>query len=410
GAIAAAAASAANLFSGRITFAVGMAAALVSVALLRRGRTGLAAAVGASCGLASPVAVLFLVLAVGGPMLTRSLPWRPAATVAAAALGPAVVTAALFGQPSTMPFAADTFLLTLLVCGGVALVPVPPAVRAGALLAAAVAVVAFVVPTPLGSNASRLPILAAAPLVLAYIRAARPWVALAALCLAIWPVANLAHDLRPSGDPSAHSSYYAPLLAQLPPLGTATQRLEVIDPRSHGADVYLPHRVPLARGWERQIDVAENSIFYDHTLTAQTYLNWLRARGVGWVALPDAAVDWGAADEKRLVVGGLPYLREVWHGKHWRLFRVTSPAPIARGAAQVTGLTDSAVLLRAREAGTAVLSIRYSRVLALTNAAGAPAGCVAPAAGGSIKVSVDGPGVYRLGARLSALTDRDARC
>ncbi|MGF7236092.1 MAG: hypothetical protein ACQSGP_14195 [Frankia sp.] len=36
---------------------------------------------------------------------------------------------------------------------------------------------------------------------------------------------------------------------------------------------------------ERQIDVAENPIFYDHTLTAQTYLDWLHARGVGWVAL-----------------------------------------------------------------------------------------------------------------------------
>ncbi|MGF7234410.1 MAG: hypothetical protein ACQSGP_05555, partial [Frankia sp.] len=43
GAIAAAAASAANLFSGRITFGVGMAAARGSVALLRRGRTRRAA-------------------------------------------------------------------------------------------------------------------------------------------------------------------------------------------------------------------------------------------------------------------------------------------------------------------------------------------------------------------------------
>ncbi len=410
GAVCAAGAAAANLFSGRITFAVGMAAALVSIALLRRDRRCAAAAVGATCGLASPVAVLFVALAVGGLALTRPAVRRPALLVAMATGGPALATAEVFGQPSTMPFAATTFLLTVAVCATVAVMPVPPPARVGALLAGAVAVAAFLLPTPLGSNASRLPILAAAPIVVAWARGRRPWVALAAVALAIWPVTNLVHDLRPAGDPSTHASYYEPLLARLPPAGSATQRLEVVDPRSHGADVYLPPRIPLARGWERQIDVADNPVFYHHDLTATTYLDWLRSRGVGWVALPDAPVDWGATDEKHLVASGLTYLRQVWRGKHWRLFRVTSPAPIARGVAQVTGMTNAAVLLHADRPGSATLSVRYSRVLTLTDAGGHPAGCVTPARNGNIRIVLDQPGDYRLDARLSVLADRDPRC
>jgi hypothetical protein len=410
GAVAAGAAAAANLFSGRITFAVGMAAALVSLVLLRRGLVWLAALMAAASGLASPVAVVFVTLAAGALILTRSAMRGPAAILAAAGLAPALVTAAVFGQPSIMPFAATTFIPTLAVCLGVAVIPLPSALRVGALLAAAVAITAFVVPTPVGSNASRLPILAAAPVVIAYLRVGRWWVVLAAACLAVWPATNLVHDLRPAGDASAHARYYAPLLSHLPAAGTATQRLEVVDPRSHGADVYLPDRVPLARGWERQVDVADNPIFYDGSLTAAGYLTWLRSRGVGWVALPDAPVDWGATAEKRLVVGGLPYLREIWRGQHWRLFRVTAPAPVARGAAEVTGMTDSTVLLHVAHAGEAELSVRYSRVLSLTDATGAPAGCVTRAPGGDIRISATRPGDLRLQARLATLTGGHPEC
>jgi hypothetical protein len=411
GAAAAGAFAAANLFSGRITFAVGMAVAVASLALLRRGRVGAAVVAAVASGLASPIAVLFLTLAAGALVATSAEGRRGALAVAGAAALPVAVTSAVFDQPSVMPFAATTFIATVVACAVVAALPVPTVARVGALLAGGVAVVAFVLPTPVGSNAARLPMLVAAPVVLAAARLRPVWAAALAAVLAAWPVTNLVHDLRPATDASAHAPYYAPLLARLPPAGTATQRLEVVDPRSHGADVYLPHRIPLARGWERQVDVADNAIFYQPDgLTQASYLAWLRRRGVGWVALPDAPVDWGAASEKRLVAAGLPYLRQVWRGAHWLLYRVTVPAPVARGAAQVTGMTDSTVRLHAAHTGTALVSIRYSRVLTLTDPAGLPAGCVTPAPGGDIRVMVNQPGDLRLEASLSTLTRDNPWC
>jgi hypothetical protein len=410
GAIAAGAAAAANLFSGRVTFALGMAVALAALVLLRRRQPIPAALVAAASGATSPVAGLFACLAVAGVAVVTPAARRSAVAVGAATVIPMLATAALFGQPSIMPFSAASFVPTIVLCIAVALMPAPRQLRVGALLAAVVALIAFVAPTPIGSNASRVPMLAAAPLAIAYLRGPALKAALVAGALAIVPVTNLVHDLLPAGDASASAAYYAPLRAHLPRTGTATQRLEVVDPRSHGADSYLPRQIPLARGWERQLDVASNPIFYDGGLTAATYLAWLRDRGVGWVALPDAKIDWGAVSERALVAAGLPYLREVWHSPHWRLFRVTVPAPMARGVARVTGLTDQAVRLRADRAGPTDISVAYSRVLALTDGSGDTAGCVSRAPDGNVRVVVPGPGSYELQGRLTALADRAARC
>jgi hypothetical protein len=200
------------------------------------------------------------------------------------------------------------------------------------------------------------------------------------------------------------------LLAHLPAVGTAVQRLEVVDPRTHAADVYLPAQVPLARGWERQIDAADNPLFYRPQLTAPAYLSWLQSRAVGWVALPDAPLDYGAKTEARLVERGAPYLRELWHGQHWRLFVVTDSAPMATGVASVTGLTDTTVLLHARTAGTAMVRVQYSQLLGLWSAANAPLGCVTSGPDSATTIWLPGPGDYRLSGRLSTLAGQPTTC
>ncbi|HKH78452.1 MAG TPA: hypothetical protein VJ996_00435, partial [Solirubrobacteraceae bacterium] len=59
---------------------------------------------------------------------------------------------------------------------------------------------------------------------------------------------------------------------------------------------------------------------------------------VFYVALPDAPLDSAGRLEGKLVAGGLPYLRELWHSAHWRLFATsltrpaTAPAPSASTA------------------------------------------------------------------------------
>jgi len=104
GAAAAAAGAAANLYSGRVTFAVGMALALTAVYLLTRRRTFLALLMGAGSGLASPLAVLFLAAACGAVAVTEHRRRRAAVLLLVAAALPALGVALVFGQPSVMPF------------------------------------------------------------------------------------------------------------------------------------------------------------------------------------------------------------------------------------------------------------------------------------------------------------------
>ena len=92
-------------------------------------------------------------------------------------------------------------------------------------------------------------------------------------------------------------------------------------------------RFPLARGWERQLDIKYNSLFYDGTLTAATYHTWLHKLAVRYVAVSDADLDYSAHEETALIDRGLPYLRLVFHSAHWHVYAVDHPTPIAQGAA-----------------------------------------------------------------------------
>ena len=66
---------------------------------------------------------------------------------------------------------------------------------------------------------------------------------------------------------------------------------------NHWEAADLAKVVPLARGWERQLDQKANPIFYDgEPLTASSYHDWLRENAVRWVALPNAPLDYSARD------------------------------------------------------------------------------------------------------------------
>jgi len=79
--------------------------------------------------------------------------------------------------------------------------------------------------------------------------------------------------------------------------------------------------IELARGWERQLDTRYAAIFYRPTLTRAAYRAWLTENKVRYVALPDAPLDKAGAMEGALIARGLPYLRELWHSEHWRVYR-----------------------------------------------------------------------------------------
>ena len=270
--------------------------------------------------------------------------------------------------------------------------------RTGAALAALACLGAFLVPTAVGGNAARLGALFTGPLLVCVpLRGARRTAVLATVPLLLyWQLMPPVRDFSLSaGDPSTQTSYYAPLLAELGrrPLG----RVEVPTTRSHWEARDLADRgVPLARGWQRQLDRQRNALFYVGRLTAAGYRGWLRDNAVRWVALPDVPLDDSARQEAALLRAGVPGVRQVWRGRHWRLFSVSGTPPMATGA-RLVGLAPESFTLRVRTAGRSLVRVRWSPYWGLT----AGAGCVRRAAGGWVEVKALRGGTVSVGQRFS---------
>ena len=282
--------------------------------------------------------------------------------------------------------------------------------RAGALLYALALVAAFAIATPLGGNATRLGALAAGPIALGALTGVRRPLLVGALALAFayWPLYPAVRDVvRASGDPSLEASYHAPLIGFLRLAGTARQ-LPRRDP-VHGEPLGgAPRRggatIPLARGWERQLDRRFGALFYDGSLDAASYRAWLDERAVAYVALPDVALDGAGRGEARLIAAGLPYLREVWHDRHWRVFAVARPAALAaaRGGGATATLSAGGVTVRAARAGSVLVRVHFTRWWRVTRGRG----CVTPGAGGMTRVRLPAAGTVRLQARLTGSSCR----
>ena len=356
-----------DLYSGRVTFAAGAAVALAAVLAAERSRPLLAALLAVLAALTSPVAGLFL----GLPALVLVVCDRRRRRAGLALGLSAVLTdlpvAAAFPSGGYEPFARFAMRPALAIPLAAALLPVGRRVRIGLVLAAATVLAAYLVHSPLGSNASRLSILVVVPVVLAAMRGPLPVTVVVAGLLAVWPWHQLHDDLVAARDASARPAFVAGLTARLAgdPLARV-QRVEIVDPRTHWAEARLvAHHVTMARGWVRQVDERDNPQFYGRApLTEQTYRAFLDRQAVAFVALPHGVpIDFGSAAEAVLVAGGLPYLSPVWTDAHWTLYAVASPAPVAIGAAHVTSLEDTGVQLAAASAGSVRLALRWSPYL-----------------------------------------------
>ena len=391
---------AAQLLTGRMTFLFGVAIGLGAVLAARHERRALAVALAAATTLASPVAGAFVALAgLGWAVAERS---KFGAALAAGAIAPGLVLAALFPEGGVEPFVASAFwpaFAALLIIA--ALMPAHHRVlRAGAALAAVTCLVAFLAPTPLGGNASRLGALFAGPLLACVpLRGARRNAALAAVPLLLyWQLMPPVRDLAVSaGDPSTRATYYAPLVTELahrPP-----GRVEVPFTRSHWeAQDLADHGVVLARGWQRQLDRQRNALFYKPGLTGAQLRSWLRHNAVRWVALPDAPLDPSARREAALLRAGVPGVREVWRDRHWRLFSVSGARAMASRPARLVDLDPQSFTLRVPRAGASLVRVRWSPYWAVT----AGAGCVRRAKGGDwVEVRATRAGAIRVAQRFS---------
>ncbi|MER5701787.1 hypothetical protein ABT023_07485 [Micromonospora sp. NPDC002296] len=384
-----------NLVSGRVTYGLGVAfglAALLALTLPTKGppgrrclRVGLAAAAALLASATSPVAGLFVGLAGAALLLTRR--YGDGLLLGVAAAAPLAVTGLLFGAGGWMNISrTDTLRAALASLVVAALVAYRP-VRVGALLSAAGVLIAALVHTPVGLNATRLvvmfalPVLAAAArlperatwrLPAALRRGGAAGTALAALLAAVcwWQPPVVPADLRGVGGPTTEPAYFAPLRAELTRRGL-TGRVEVPPTRDYWEAALLGD-VPLARGWLRQADIARNPLFFTTVpgaagtgvpLTAESYRAWLADNAVQYVAVPDADLSWVGRAEAELVDGGLPYLTEVWSERHWRLYAVSDPTPLVAPPGMLTGHDAGSMTVEA-PAGTPVpIRIRYSRWL-----------------------------------------------
>jgi hypothetical protein len=328
--------------------------------------------------------------------------------IAAAALVPIALLAIAFPEGGSEPFVASAFypVLALVLLIACAIPREQRLLRTGALLYALALLGAYVVPSAVGGNVDRLGALFAGPLLvcaLAGVRSAgsgdalagadgaraprapadgaqahrtaarqawggRTWalIALAPLLL-YWQLrAPLSDYASAASDAAAPSSYYAPLLAELRRLnvgyGTKPARVEVVPTRNHMEARWVADRVSIARGWERQLDIARNGVFYarDNALDASHYRAWLAQNAISYVALPDAPLDYSARGEARVIGAAPSYLREVWRSAHWRLFEVHGAVPLAQSPSELTQLGSDSFTLRAPRAGTFVVRVRFT--------------------------------------------------
>ncbi len=265
--------------------------------------------------------------------------------------------------------------------------------RAGVALYTLGTIAAFLLATPVGSNAARLGPLLAGPLAaILWWRDRRRWLALVALPLLWFQWQAPIRDVRTSaGDPSVSAAYYQPLLSFLGRQGGPTFRVEIPFTRFHWEAYQVAPRFPLARGWERQLDIKYNHLFYGDPLTPATYDAWLHSLAVRFVAVPNAALDFSAHKETALIDRGLPYLKLVYRTPNWRVYAVRRPTPMVSGDARLLSLGPNSVTLKAARPGSAMIRVRFSPYWQVS---GEP-GCVAPD-GEFTKLTVRRPGVVRL--------------
>lgn len=426
GAVLFAAAVATDLYTGRLAFAFGTLPSMAAVVALDRNRTAVACAMAVVGALSSPVAALFAALGGIGYALGTYARARQVRTalagiaVALAALAPVAVLAVLFPEGGNEPFAFSAFWpIPLLAVGFLLVLPREALVlRAVVVVYSLATVAAYVISSPVGSNATRLGTMLAAPLAAlvlwrratdrgAWTRRAVLLAAFAPALLYIGWQAPVRDLVNASDEASVHSAYYRPLLSFLERQPGPPFRIEIPFTLFHWEAYAVGSHFPLARGWERQLDIADNALFYNGTLTASSYETWLHQNAVRFVAASDAPLDYSARHESRLISAGLPYLHLVFRSAHWRVYAVAGATPLAQGVAIPRALGPDWLTLYAPRAGATLIRVRFTPYWKLAQGTG----CVSPA-GDFTLVRLRRPGPAKLEASFAPgrIRARSPRC
>jgi hypothetical protein len=412
---------------GQLPFLAGEALGLCACWAASRNRWTAAGALALGASLMSPLAGVFLVIGMSGWGLSR---WplaqhrtevvRAGAVVVAAGL-PIGVSAVLFPGEGIMPYPVVDYAWEMAIAAGIWILAGRRrrAVRTGILVYAVVATGAWVIPSPVGGNVGRLEDVLALPLAVAFLWPRRglwrqlvlPAVAVP-LVLSQWGPAWGAMTTN-AGQPSTHRSFFAPLDGALTraAAGGPAGRVEVVPTEFHWESVYVSPVMPLARGWERQLDVSNNPLFYGDSarLDAVSYRAWLLDNGVRFVAVANAPLDFAGRAEARVIGGGVPGLRLTWQSADWRLYQVEGSGGIVLSPAHLLSASGDTVRVFTPRQGPVLVRVRYSPRWKLVS----DAGCVAPSVPGKefdgaatwMIVTTSKAGPFEL--RLSVLPGQD---
>lgn len=377
-----------NALSGRVTFGLGAMFALAAVAAVfcwprkwaerRWAKAAVAAPLAGLATASSPVAGLFLGVIAAALFLSGRRPGAYALGLAPVAV--VGLSAWLFPFSGTQPMklgsAAPPFLFGLAI---LFLVPKRwKTVRIASAVYTLGVLLTWAIDSQVGSNVTRLVMLFGGAVLLAAlpydVPRTRHWYAVlfAFVGINVWITTNSITDIVRTTPVAAWNRELAPLVDQLQKAGAERGRVEVVPASSHRESSAFPAYVNLARGWNRQADLERNPLFYDDTLTADSYREWLDRWAVHYVVLPADKPDSGGEDEAKLVGEGLPYLQQVWGDENWRLFKVDAPTDLVSGRATVVRAGADQLVIDVKAAGRVLVRIPHSPWLGLVDGSGKP--------------------------------------
>jgi hypothetical protein len=313
----------------------------------------------------------------------------------------------LFPDHGSFPLLAGNAAAGLAACALVAWYSSDRTLRVGAGLYALALVATFAVANPLGGNVTRLAAFAAAPVLVCLMRqrtrarrtrsglGRRTAVAGTLALFVAWQWLPAASAIAAAnGDPSSDRVYYQPLLNFL--AAHPADRIEIPFTRGHWETAFVASTVPLARGWQRDLDIAYNPLFYKDTLATGDYRDWLVQNAVQFVALADVAPDPSARQEVAALQAGVPGLRPVFQTEHWSIWAVDGARPLVEGPGTLVQLRAGSFDVKVDQPGTIVARIHDSPHWVVDGPA-----TVAATADGWTELRATAPGVLHVHQSLS---------
>ena len=395
--------SAGLVVSAAFPFALGFAFGLLALWALQERRHGRFVVCALLTLAASPLGFAFLVVALVAVAFARRTlrDSRIHMAVVGTCVALELVLWRLFSDGGHFPYGLLQLVPSLLF-GGIGLivtrgVPEARLLRGIFWTYIGVCVVAYLVPTAVGSNLERFRYVAL-PLAFlaATLRGWRPlWLVIPAAALAgIWNTTPIFSTLARAGtDPESSPAYWRPAISYLRAHLSPSYRVEVVDTAEHWPAAYLPDAgIPIVRGWYRQSDFPQNELLYDSKLGGRAYRAWLRKMAVRYVLLTDAPADYSSRREAALIRFGRSGLVPVKYLPHMTVYELRDATPLVTGpgGATVLWLWPQRLVATLDAPGTYRVRIRWSPYWHSST------GCVSRTLDGLTKITTHETGLVEL--------------